>query len=193
MNLLIPLVLPILVLQALAGRRPLLMIGPVSALLIALAASSQVAAAITDGFDHVFVRAAFIFGLVALGVVFRSSTPSRAAFGLAVTGAALNLVPVLIFGSMPVPGHAAVAATSGSAMTESAITAPKHLVGFDVGGPIALLSDVIAIPVLHAAVSVGDVLVIAGFVVLAVSGARSGTPFPMRFSPRHDFAVDLRA
>jgi Family of unknown function (DUF5317) len=105
----------------------------------------------------------------------------QAAAGLALAGGLANGVAIAANGRMPyLPGAARAAGLARDAET------PKNVVA----GPashLAALGDIIPVPPLHAVISLGDVLIVAGVIVLIAaamrqvpSRRRSGGAGPLR-------------
>lgn len=88
-------------------------------------------------------------------------------------GAGLNALVVLASGGMPV--SATALRTIGASQD---VRGGRHLL-LEPGHPFAALSDVIALPVLHSVVSVGDVVVATGAAIL-VAGLMRAHPRPER-------------
>lgn len=170
MDLVFALIVPTVVLQTLAGRKPLLTISSTAGVFVGLGAVAQTLAATTTGHDWWLVRAAFVFGTLGLATTFWSSG-SRLAFFTATAGAMMNLVPILTFGAMPVARHQVERFAPGAG-SESALTAPKHQITDFTDDPVWLLADVVPIEPLQAVISLGDIFLVAGFALLSLERGR---------------------
>jgi hypothetical protein len=118
---------------------------------------------------------------------------SRAGLLLVAAGAAANAVPTLWSGAMPFSAGQALAA----GLSTSEVAGPRfgHVALSGEPGPIAALSDVIAIPLAQSVASVGDLCLLVGSVALfsSVLPRRSGrcrAPYP---TCTHRVSVDAVA
>lgn len=175
MHLLLPLILPTILFQLLTGRRPLLVLTPIASVLLLAGLSAQGLAAYTSGFDGVLVRIAFVCGLSAIALLFRASGSAISAW-LATGGAAMNALPVLVYGAMPVGANAVLTASGSMSGSEASLTAPKHVIVDSLNSSIALFCDVIPVPNLNLVVSVGDLFVVVAFLILAAQRVTRSKP-----------------
>jgi hypothetical protein len=99
----------------------------------------------------------------------RATGAVRAAMALLALGWLLNLVPMALNGGMPVSGHAlrAVGAPVGTTVDQGHLF--KH-VPADARTRMAVLGDVIPVPVPASVISVGDVAMLLGVAGLVMSG-----------------------
>lgn len=109
-----------------------------------------------------------VFGAAAacLAVNLRHSRTMAVTGSVVLTGAALNGVAIVLNGGMPYSPEAAVRAGLPPD-AETVKNAAAHA-----GTRLAPLGDVIAVPPLHAVVSVGDLLIALGIVALVASSMR---------------------
>jgi hypothetical protein len=138
--------------------------------LLALAALCLAASRFAARVAPALVVAAFAIGAIGLVRVFAATSRSRLLAGVAGVGCLANIVPIVAFGAMPV-SVAARRTMSSRPAAEPAVFAAKH-VETVTNSQIARLGDVIAVPMLRAVVSVGDVVVLVAFLCLGVLHAQ---------------------
>ena len=120
------------------------------------------------------VPVAALYLSFALLIAFAVANIRRAGFALVLFGVLLNLTAIAVNDGMPVSRAALVASGQADTIGDlvSGETVKHHLAG--PGDDLVFLGDVIAVPALEQVVSVGDVFVYGGF-VLVVALAMRGT------------------
>ena len=165
---------PVLIVQAVAGRKPLLVVSPIASLCVLAAVLLQIAGAIEPTAARTLVPASFALGACAAAWTAWLSSRSAAATGLITIGCVANLVPIAVYGAMPVaPG--ALAQLGATHSPEPSLLSAKHAGARDLDGLMHLLSDSIAVPAVGAVVSLGDVIIVAAFAVIGATHRWSST------------------
>lgn len=172
--LVVAMVAPILVAQLLSGFRLQLRLTRTNVVTLLMAG---VLYALAFGGDHiarVLVPMSVALGGCVLWSVLRRSSTSIAPPTVCAIGTIGNFIPMAMTGAMPVDEQAL--AGFRPTATEPLLSTVRHnpVALEDLRAPIALLSDVLRIPFIDAIVSVGDILILAGMIMLAVqAGSRS--------------------
>lgn len=125
---------------------------------------------VTGPGDVVPVAALYLsFALLVAFAVANIRTPG---FVLVLVGVLLNLTVIAVNDGMPVSGSALEASGQADTLGElaSGETVKHHLSG--PGDDLVFLGDVIAIPALEQVISIGDVFVYGGFVLVVALGMR---------------------
>lgn len=156
---------PYLVSVVIAGTLRVLTLSLIAKLTLVSATGLQVVAAATAAPTRVLIPAAFALGTIAVTCAAYSSTRRLSIAAIFFVGGASNVVPIAATGAMPVTG-----VRNAGELQEWALMAAKHQpAGPELHPVMALLGDSIHVPVLHAIVSPGDVVLLAGFVALGLS------------------------
>lgn len=161
---------PFLALQALAGGGPMFTIGRTAKIALGVAVVLQILASVSWAPSRVAVPASFAIGVAVAWSIVRRSTASNTALWLVTAGGLANLAPIVLHGSMPV-SRTALEGLGATGLAEPHWLAAKHRIG-DPEGIVAALSDVVEVPGL-AVISVGDVLILVGLIVMASVHRRS--------------------
>ena len=162
---------PLLLAQALSPRRSILRPTPAAIGLVAVAVVLQILAATQPDLARVLVPIAFALGTGAIVSVAWMSTGRRLPPTLAGVGAVMNLIPISIYGAMPVV-RSSREAISDVAIAEPELLSAKHTeidLGLGLAQPASLLSDWIAVPSLNAVISVGDIFLFLAFLAIGLS------------------------
>jgi hypothetical protein len=125
----------------------------------------------------VAVVAAFGAASACLAVNLRDSRPVAVTGSVVLAGAALNAVAMVLNGGMPY-SPAAAARAGGTAVADTVKNAAAQP-----GTRLLPLGDVIAVPPLHAVVSVGDLLITVGIAALVATSMHRHTPAPVASRP----------
>jgi hypothetical protein len=112
------------------------------------------------------VASSFMCGTIGLVRVVRATSGSRLLGSLAGAGGLANIVPIAVYGAMPVSA-AARERLSPVAIAEPSMFDVKHTEVVASAG-VARLGDVVPIPAIGAVVSVGDVVLLVTFVIVGV-------------------------
>lgn len=126
-----------------------------------------VAAAGVPQVGRVTVPMSFAIGSIAMVVFLRRLTESRLIALLGGAGCALNVLPIVAYGAMPV-SKAARKVIHSEALREPSVVAAKH-VEIASGERLVWLGDTIPVPPLQAVISIGDVLLYATFALVGLS------------------------
>lgn len=94
----------------------------------------------------------------------------RLGLGLVLLGSLSNAVPVLVYGSMPY----ALSSARAAGMADRHVTTgrPGHLGVVDLATASWPLSDVVPVPALHTVLSVGDLVLLAGLLLIGLGASR---------------------
>lgn len=130
----------------------------------------------------VAVVAAFGAAAACLAVNLRDSRPVAVTGSVVLAGAALNAVAMVLNGGMPY-SPAAAARAGGTAVADTVKNAAAQP-----GTRLLPLGDVIAVPPLHAVVSVGDLLITVGIAALIATSMRRRAPVPAASGPDESLA-----
>ncbi|MFV0258287.1 MAG: DUF5317 family protein [Acidimicrobiales bacterium] len=151
--------------------------GQIGAVIVAVLL--QLTAVPFDSLARALVPASFVLGMMAAASVCWTSCRQVVPTALVALGAAANAAPIIRYGAMPVD-PAARAVVSNTPIREPGILAAKHqelAVTAHWSDPISLLIDRIPLPFGHAVISVGDIVLLAGFIALGIG---------LRLQPRDD-------
>lgn len=186
--------LPFFTIQALFRSRPLLSVSPAVLAFAALAVAAQLTAARSGYATRFLVPLAALLGATALARSLHVAGGSRASMAVTLAGAAMNAIPIMVFGAMPVRTSSR-AAIVAEPVDEHWLTASKHVeVAFDIhwSDPVTLLGDVI--PLFGVAVvSMGDLVLLAGFLLAGLTAKRSEEPDRGIDRPQIELRVRQRA
>jgi hypothetical protein len=141
------------------------------AAMIQAVAYRQVAPALLPPLTSVLslTMAALVLGIVGLAVTMfgRQSRRSAIAIGCIIFGAVLNAAVIALNGAMPSSVEAAESAAVSSEMEAAAEASGKYLPD-DSPAKLSVLGDVIPVPPLHVAVSIGDLFIVGGLVAFVI-------------------------
>ncbi len=169
--LLLVLAAPFLIAQALSPRRAILRPTPTAIVLVAVGVAFQVLAAMQPFLSRALVPLAFACGTAAFVSVAWTSTRRRMPPLLAGIGAVANLIPISIYGAMPVVRDSRLVVSS-TEIDEPDLLSAKHTeIDLDLGWsePASLLSDWIPLPWLNAVISIGDIFLFLAFLAIGLS------------------------
>jgi len=153
--------------HAVAGRK-LLDVPADAVALVAVAVACQLAVtAAPIGSSRVLVPLSFALGAMALCRVLWTSSHDRLLTTIGGIGAVLNLLPIAVYGAMPVVA-ASRAMVESAPIVEPTLVAAKHVEVDSVAFPIGLAADWLPVPGLDAVASPGDVLLLVALVMLAI-------------------------
>lgn len=128
-------------------------------------------------FGFVVTSYAMVGAWLALNGITGRAVPMRAAFGLLAAGWLLNLVVMVPNGGMPV----SAAALADSGAPPGLDVEEGHLwkhVELSASTELPALADVVAVPALGGAVSVGDVVMVVGLAAAVAAGMVGGSLRP---------------
>ncbi len=171
------LAVPFLVAQALSPRRAILRIEPAAVVLLVCAVGLQLIAAVQPDIAYAAVPTSFLLGTLALTHVAWESSKRRLPAALAALGGTMNLIPITIYGAMPVV-RSSREHVSATPIEEPELLSAKH-VELDLQlwpNPVSLLADWMPLPWINAVISPGDILLFGAFLVLGVHAARTTSP-----------------
>jgi len=160
-------IVPWAIARLLRGGGPVLVVPVDAKVMVAVGVASQMVAGLQPDRAAGLVPLAFAIGTVAVVRVFWASSHRRWLTVLAGAGAVANFIPIARYGAMPVLAEARHAVGPAEAV-EPRVLGAKHVTVDTVEGWILPFVDFIAVPAINAVVSVGDVLLLAGFVALGL-------------------------
>ncbi|MGI9606023.1 MAG: DUF5317 family protein [Acidimicrobiales bacterium] len=172
--LLLVLAVPFLVGQALSPRRAILRPTAPAIVLVIAAVILQIVAALEPSAARLLVPSAFAIGTVAVASVVWTSCERATPTAFAALGGLMNVVPIAVYGAMPVITRSREAISSG-AIDEPELLGAKHVeldLALSWSEPATLLADWLPVPFLSAVVSPGDILLAAAFLALGVHARR---------------------
>ena len=126
-------------------------------------------------FGLVVTSYAMVGAWLALNGVMGRAVPMRASFGLLAAGWLLNLVVMVPNGGMPVSAAALAESGAPPGLDVEEGHLWKH-VELSASTELPALADVVAVPALGGAVSVGDVVMVVGLAGAVAAGMVGGPP-----------------
>lgn len=153
--------------------------------------------ALAESFDVPGAVSLSIIGMFLLVVGLGANVPTIAGAGVTAVGVAMNLVPLVLNGAVPVRFEALRdAGIVADTTTQAQVTSVGHLLELETDGSrLGDLGDVIPISFVSSVISIGDLVTFAGVIVI-VSGLvaarrRGGIHVDDLFAPQPPVTIDL--